>query len=408
MKVLQINSVCGIGSTGRIATDIHKILVEQGHDSYIAYGRGNARSCNNTIRIGNTYDNYAHVALTRIHDKHGYGSRQATKKFIKKVQIINPDIIHLHNIHGYYLNIELLFDYLISSKKPVIWTLHDCWAFTGHCAHFEYAGCYKWINECYNCQLTKNYPKSWFTDNSQIIFRNKKRLFTEVENLRIITPSIWLKRYAKKSYLGKYPIRVINNGINLDQFKPSQGRFRDEHKLKNKFVILGVSNVWSYKKGFEVFLELSKELKSDEIIVLVGLKEKQLIDLPSNIIGVSKTENPKELAIIYSASDIFVNPTLEDNFPTTNLESLACGTPVITYDTGGCSEVINHSNGFVVKAGDIRALKQQINHFKSSKNKLFGVNIINDVRKQYNCSDRFNDYIALYKELINEKSIIPN
>ena len=220
MKVLQINSVCGIGSTGRIATDIHHILTEQGHESYIAYGRNLPMNCENTIRIGKKFDNYSHVAFTRIYDKHGFGSIKATKEFIEKIKELNPDIIHLHNIHGYYINIELLFDYLKKANKPVVWTLHDCWAFTGHCAHFDYIQCRKWQTGCEKCPQKTSYPSSYIFDHSKENYKKKKEIFTGVNNLIIVTPSKWLANLAKKSFLGDYPIEVINNGIDLDHFKP--------------------------------------------------------------------------------------------------------------------------------------------------------------------------------------------
>jgi putative colanic acid biosynthesis glycosyltransferase len=213
MKVLQINSVCGIGSTGRIATDIHDILIEQGHESYIAYGRDLPKNCENAIRIGTKIDNYTHVAKTRLLDKHGFGSIKATKEFINKVIDINPDIIHLHNIHGYYINIEILFDYLKEANKPVVWTFHDCWSFTGHCAYFDYVGCNKWKTGCYSCPEKKAYPSSLIFDNSKNNYINKKEIFTVVKNLTIVTPSQWLANLVQESFLNEYPVKVINNGI---------------------------------------------------------------------------------------------------------------------------------------------------------------------------------------------------
>ena len=335
MKVLQINSVCGVGSTGRIATDIHSMLTNQGHKSYIAFGRNLPENCNNTIRIGTKYDNYSHIALTRVSDKHGFGSKKATNEFIKEVEKLDPDIIHLHNIHGYYINIEILFEYLKKADKPVIWTLHDCWSFTGHCSHFDYVGCDKWKTGCFNCPEKKSYPASIVFDNSKSNYLMKKELFAGVKNMTIVTPSKWLAELVQKSFLGEYPIKVINNGIDLDVFKPTKSNFRKEHNLENKFIILGVASGWSQRKGFHHFIELSKKIKKDEKIIIVGLTEKQKKSLPHNIIGITRTNNIKELAEIYSVADIYVNLTLEDNFPTTNLEALACGTPVITFDTGG-------------------------------------------------------------------------
>jgi putative colanic acid biosynthesis glycosyltransferase len=349
MKVLQINSVCGIGSTGRIATDIHQVLIEQGHESWIAYGRGKAYKSNNTIKVGNDFSNYLHVAQSRLFDGHGFGSIAATKSFIKKVDDLNPDIIHLHNIHGYYINIEILFEYLKSSRKPVVWTMHDCWAFTGHCAYFDYVGCEKWKFGCEKCPQKKVYPKTIGFDNSKLNYQKKKALFTSIDNMTIVTPSKWLANLVEDSFLGKYPIKVINNGIDLDVFKPTSSNFREKYNLDKKFIVLGVANVWDRRKGLTDILDLSKRLDDKYKIVIVGLNKKQLDDIPENIIGITRTNNIKELVEIYSEANVFLNPTTEDNFPTTNLEALACGTPVITYATGGSVESIDKSCGVVTE-----------------------------------------------------------
>lgn len=364
MKVLQINSVCGIGSTGRITSDIHTILVEQGHESIIAYGRDFLGKCNRVIKIGKKYDIYAHVALTRVYDKHGFGSKKATLEFIKEVKKIDPDIIHLHNIHGYYINVETLFEFLKKINKPIVWTLHDCWAFTGHCTYFDYVECDKWKTQCVDCPQKGSYPTSFLLDNSEENFKMKKSIFNGVKNLTIVTPSKWLAALLSESFLSEYPIVVINNGIDLNIFKPSSSNFRQKYNLQNKFIILGVASVWDKRKGLKYFLELSNRIKSNEIIVLVGLTDKQRKQLPNNVIGLTRTTNTEELAEIYSAADLFLNPTLEDNFPTTNLEALACGTPVITFATGGSPEIINKSCGLSIEKGNIDELIKGINQIQ--------------------------------------------
>ncbi|ATP39433.1 glycosyl transferase [Solibacillus sp. R5-41] len=400
MKVLQINSVCGVGSTGRIATDIHHILINQGHDSFIAYGRGFPINCDSTIRIGTNFDNYAHVALTRIYDKHGFGSRNATIEFLRKVEVLNPDVIHLHNIHGYYINIEMLFDYLKKSNKPVIWTLHDCWAFTGHCSHFESISCDKWKTGCSNCPQKNVYPTSLIVDNSKNNYMSKKDIFTGVRDLTIVTPSRWLSALVQESFLGEYPVEVIHNGINLDVFKPTESMFRKKHNLFNKFLILGVANNWNTKKGFAYFKELSKLLEKDEVIVLVGLSEKQKKELPKNIIGITRTNDIQELAEIYSAADVFLNPTMEDNFPTTNIEALACGTPVITFDTGGSPEIINNKCGIVVEKKGINNLKRAIETVYEKRKSSYFDFCIQRSNQLYSKFDRFNDYVNIYNNIV--------
>lgn len=394
MKVLQINSVCGVGSTGRIATDLYKVLEVQGNKCKIAYGRGTAPEGIDSIKIGSNLDNYYHVFKTRVFDKHGFGSVNATKKFIEEVKEYDPDIIHLHNIHGYYINIEILFNYLKEANKPVVWTLHDCWAFTGHCAYFDYVGCEKWKNGCSNCQQKGSYPNSKVADNSRWNYEKKKELFTSVKNMSIITPSKWLANLVKESFLGKYNIEVINNGIDLDVFKPTESNFREKYNLQDKFIVLGVASVWEERKGLKYFIELSKMLDNKYKIVIVGVNEKQKEGLPDNIISITRTNNVKELSEIYTAADVFVNPTLEDNFPTTNLESIACGTPVITFDTGGSPECIDNENGIVVKKGDIDGLYKAIYSIsKNSLDKYKNIKIYDLFNKQI----VFNDYIKIYK-----------
>ena len=339
----MINSVCGIRSTGRICTDIASELEAQGHQVKIAYGRENVpeQFQRYAVRIGNDLDMRLHGVKARLLDASGFGSKSATKRFIKWVKDYDPDVIHLHNIHGYYINIEILFNYLKNSGKPVVWTLHDCWAFTGHCAYFDFAGCEKWKTGCYGCPQKKSYPSSILIDRSKKNHIQKRRLFTTLSNMTVVTPSQWLAGLVKKSYLGKYNIRVINNGIDTEVFKPTSGDFRQKYNIGSKKIILGVAGVWDRRKGFEDFYKLSSILEDSYQIVLVGLNEKQISALPKNIIGISSTESASELAEIYTAADVFVNPTLEDNYPTVNLEAQACGTPVITYNTGGSPESVD-------------------------------------------------------------------
>ena len=398
MKVLQINTVCGTGSTGRIAADIDKILKEQGHESYIAYGRNEAINCDTSIKIGSKFDNYVHVAITRLFDQHGFGSKKATKEFLEKVKELDPDVIHLHNIHGYYINIEMLFNYIKEYNKPVIWTLHDCWSFTGHCPYFEYVNCNKWITGCYGCPQKKNYPSSLFMDNSKKNYNKKKEIFSGVKNLTIVTPSKWLAGLVKDSFLKEYPVKVINNGIDLSVFKPTINNFREEYKLSNKFIILGLASVWERRKGLKYFIELLENLRNDEVIVLVGLSDKQIKEIPNKIISITRTNNIEELVGIYSSADVFVNPTLEDNFPTSNLEALACGTPVITFNSGGSPECISNQTGIIVEKGNMKALDMAIESIKNNKN-IMSDNCVQRARL-FDKNVKFEEYVELYKSIL--------
>ncbi len=397
MKVLQINSVCGIGSTGRIATDLHQTLINSGHESYIAFGRNTPRNCAENIRIGTDLDVCRHVLLTRTLDKHGFGSRKATRLFLRSVEDLDPDIIHLHNIHGYYINIELLFEYLKSVDKPVVWTLHDCWPFTGHCSHFDYIGCDKWKTHCGNCPQRGEYPKS-LIDNSRLNFARKKESFTGIRDLTIVSPSKWLAELVKTSFLGNYPVNVINNGIDLSVFKPTSSDFRRKYGLEDKFIILGVANVWSAKKGLHIFYELSGQLLEDEVVILVGLSPTQMKDLPEGIVGITNTKNAVELASIYSAADVFLNPTLEDNFPTTNIEALACGLPVITFDTGGSPESVLGDCGMVVEKNNLNGLVNAIQKMKDVDKSSVQADCTQVAIRHFNKWKTNRSYLKLYNK----------
>lgn len=399
MKILQINSVCGIGSTGRIATDLAKVLVENGHECLICYGRGQGKNFDNTYKIGSKFSFYMHALKTRIFDKNGLGSNRYTKKLVEKIKKYNPDLIHLHNIHGYYLNYKILFEFLKGYNKPIVWTLHDCWAFTGHCSHFDYVQCYKWKNCCYNCPQKNEYPKSLVFDRSKKNYINKKKSFTNIKNLTLISPSEWLKNLVKESFLSEYQCEVINNGIDLNVFKPTENNFRQKYNLIDKKIILGVANIWDKWKGFEDFIKLSKIVDDKTKIVLVGLNNKQLKSLPENIIGIQRTDSVYELAQIYSAADVFVNPTYQDNFPTTNLEALACGTPSITYNTGGSVESVFENCGWIVEKGKIEKIAEILKDYHKTEKSINNCILQS---KNYDKNNKFKKYVCLYKELANE------
>ena len=371
MKVLMINSVCGIRSTGRICTDLAEVLVENGYEVKIAYGRETVpeKYQKYAVRIGTDIDNKIHAIQTRLFDTHGFGSKKATADFLKWADKYDPDILHLHNIHGYYINFEMLFDWIKSRPQmKVIWTLHDCWAFTGHCAYFTAVDCNKWKTQCKCCPQLKSYPTCNFNGNVETNFKRKKSAFTGVKNMSLVTPSKWLAGLVKESFLKDYPVEVINNGIDTSIFKPTPSDFRKRYHIEDKKVLLGVAAVWDERKGLNDFVKLSKMLDDDYKIVLVGLSEKQIKEVPDNIIKISRTNSAVELAEIYTAADVFLNLTYEDNYPTVNLEAQACGTPVITYDTGGSVESAC-PNGIVIKKNNLDNLSKTISAlFKSILN----------------------------------------
>jgi len=390
MKVLMINSVCGIKSTGRIATDLADMLTEKGHTVKIAYGREEVpeKYKEYAVRIGNEWDVRLHGLEARLFDNAGFGSKKATLRFLEWVREFAPDIIHLHNLHGYYINVELLFKFLKEYKSPVIWTLHDCWAFTGHCAHFDLCKCYKWKTECHKCPQKKEYPASILLDNSRKNYRNKKKAFQGVDNMVIVTPSNWLAGLVKESFLREYETRVINNGIDLALFKPTEGGFREKYKLENKIIVLGVASAWGVKKGLVDFIELRKLLDRRYEIVLVGVSEEDKNILPNGVLGITRTNSVKELAEIYTAADIFLNLTYEDNYPTVNLEAQACGTPVITYRTGGSVESVPEEQ--VANQGDLKSVVELIVKYEGKKT---------SVQSFYDKNVAFEEYIELYEEI---------
>lgn len=390
MKVLMINSVCGIKSTGRIATDLADMLTEKGHTVKIAYGREEVpeKYKEYAVRIGNEWDVRLHGLEARLFDNAGFGSKKATLKFLEWVREFAPDIIHLHNLHGYYINVELLFKFLKEYKRPVIWTLHDCWAFTGHCSYFDLCQCYKWKTECKQCPQKKEYPASILFDNSRNNYRNKKAAFQEVDNMVIVTPSNWLADLVKESFLREYETRVINNGIDLTLFKPTEGEFREKYKLGNKIIVLGVASVWEVRKGLVDFIELRKLLDRRYEIVLVGVSEEDKNILPYGMLGITRTDSVRELAEIYTAADIFLNLTYEDNYPTVNLEAQACGTPVITYRTGGSVESVPEEQ--VANQGDLKSVVELIVKYEGKKT---------SVQSFYDKNVAFEEYIELYEEI---------
>lgn len=364
-RILEVNSVYEVGSTGRIVNQLCNRLKKAGNDYYVLYGRGPVSNDPNSYKIGNIFTVIKNVLVTRIFDIHGLSSKHITKQVVKKIDKFNPDLIHLHNLHGYYIDVEVLFKYIKYRNIPVIWTLHDAWAITGHCACFF--DCVKWKSGCIKCQYKTTYPKSIIIDNCYNNWNNKKGIFSNVNKLTIVTPSNWLAEKVRDSYLKDYNVSIINNGIDNSIFFRKRNLLKDRMNLNNKFIILAVANVWNKEKGYEDILELSKIINDDYTIVMIGLNPKQLVNLPDNVIGIERTNNSYELAEYYNMADVFINLTYADNYPTTNLEARACGIPVITYNAGGSSESAGE-NGIIVQIGDYKEVYKEIINLKNEHN----------------------------------------
>ena len=393
MRVLQLNSTCGVGSTGKIAVDIYKALENQGDECLIAYGRGNAPKGVRSYKIGSSFSVKLHGFLSRLTDRHGFYSFFPTKRLVNQIKKYNPDIIHLHNIHGYYLNLPVLFKYLYKAEIPVVWTLHDCWAFTGHCAYFSFADCNRWRDGCYSCPQKKSYPASILADNSRINYKNKNKLFGSINHLYLVTPSYWLEGLVKESFLKNYPVTTIYNGVDLSVFKPTKGDFRKQYGLENKKIILGVANIWEERKGLKDFCRLNQMISKDYKIVLVGLSKEQKAALPEGIIGITRTESVEQLAEIYTAADVYFNASVEETMGLTTVEAMACGTPVVVYNATAIGEVVDKKSGMVVEAGDVSAAYDAILSISLSSEDCLKRAEDFEKRKQYQC------YLDLYKRL---------
>lgn len=397
---MSINSG-NYGSTGKIMSSISDLALTHGYMTYQAFpeNANNLPVEKRDIIISSDLIKKINQKLSVYTGFNGCFSIISTYRLIRKIKKINPTIIHFHNLHNSYINLRMIFKYIKKNNIAVVWTLHDCWAFTGHCAHFTIAKCDKWKRGCEHCSQYRDYPYSK-VDHSRIMYYLKKKWFTGMHNTVIVTPSVWLAELVNKSFLQEYPVCVINNGIDLNIFRPTESNFHNRYNIKNKFVILGVSFDWTYKKGLDVFVELSQKLDNNFQIVLVGTDDKIDSLLSENIISIHRTENVNELAGIYSAADLFVNPTREESFSLVNAEALACGTPVVTFNSGGAPEIIDESCGYVIEDNSVEQLIKAIMNIRDKS--PFTKTACIERAKKYNQKDTFNKYIELYAKILRK------
>lgn len=406
-KLFQINT-CITQSTGRIAQQIGEKAIDSGWESYIAFPVRATLVVSNShlLRIGSLVDQYFHALMTRVFDCCGFLSHRATKKLIKQIEEIKPDVIQLHNLHGYYLNIPILFDYLKKSGIPVVWTLHDCWAFTGHCVHYTCVNCFKWKTGCYDCPRMHSYPNSYIFDRSKQNYKAKKKAYADMPYMTIVAVSYWLGDVTRQSMLGKYPIHVIQNGIDVNVFRPRTDaveRVREKYGLKEKYVILGVATGWSEEVGLSTFFHLRQQLASDFAIVMVGCTPDIMKQLPEGIIGISRTNNVDELAEIYTAADILFNGSYQETFGLVTAEALSCGTPVIVYNATACPEIVTPETGYVAEVKDEMqvlkyiledsSLSAALKEERSAKCRKYAL-------EHFDRENKYQEYLNIYNSII--------
>lgn len=395
--ILQINPVANVGSTGKDAEGIGKAAIEMGWDSWIAYGKKCRPSASHLLRIGTDIDYKLHAFFSRLTDGVGLYSKSATKKFLKKVDEIQPDLVILHNIHGYYVNYPMLFDYLKSHKIPVIYSLHDCWAFTGHCCYFTTANCERWKTGCHSCPQLNTYPKSWFVDNSKRNYELKKQLCGSLSQMIVVGVSDWLCNLTRESFLGKYPVIRIYNGVNTSVFK-----YRDakQNLWPGKKVIMGCASRWGERKGVNDYIRLSKILPSDYLILMIGRFDDHEFkkSLPSNIISIDRTDNPEELAEYYSRADVAICLSYMETMGLTPVEAMACGTPVVVYGATALPELVTPQTGLVAEFGNEHAVLDAINSILSKPKDYYSDNCRKRATECFDEIAQFKQYIELFNK----------
>ena len=400
--LLQISIEANVCSVGRIEQQIGDLALAQGWKSYMTYSRGYKPGASQTIKIGCMPDVYWHVLMTRLFDRHGLYSKGATKKLVEEIRKIEPDIIHIHQVHGYFLNIEILFEFLKQYGKPIVWTFHDCWAFTGHCAHFDKVNCDKWKKGCHDCPLKSAYPSS-YCDRSRKNYTLKKQLFSDIPNLHIVTVSQWLQGLVEQSFFKDYNIETIYNGVDTHIFTPKDSKeIGNKLQVKGKKILMAAATTWNEDKGINDYYKLRKVLGDDKVIVLVGLSEEQIRVLPQGIIGIKKTSSQEELAELYSLADVTLNLSYLETFGLTTAEGMACGTPGIVYNKTASPELITPETGMVVDAGNIESLVKAIDKILLRGKPYYSSKCRERALEYYDKDKQYLKYLNLYESLINK------
>lgn len=413
MVILQINSHYNQGGAARIAACIHGQLLKEGQKSYVAYGRGKKiqeaeAAAQNLYCFDRPWEVYFSALVSRVIGINGWSNRAATRRLIAYMEKIRPDIVHLHALHGYYLNFPMLFGYLNEKQIPCVWTFHDCHAFTGNCGY--YFDCEKWKTGCGSCPHIHNYPASHFFDFTHYMWKRKQKMFTEGDRKVIVTPSRWLTKEAEKSFFGRYPCVTISNGIDVKNtfFPRDKAACRKKYGYEEKErLVLGIAvGYGDPRKGAKYIIQLARDLEGEAKVILIGWEKKNdtLLEGTKNIIPLPATDDLEMLAEYYSMADVFVLPSLAENYATVTLESMACGTPVVGFAVGGIPEQLAEGRGIAVRAGDQRAFTRAVKRALSPESRLLCGKALAAVMEKENSTEKMTEaYIELYKGLLQKK-----
>lgn len=396
MKVLQINAVYGYKSTGIIVKDIGETLQKVSDECYYAY-QSSREPVKNGYRVGGTLSWKWHALYARLLGKQAYASKIATRRFLKWIDKVNPDIVHLHNLHSNYINLNILCDYLAKRAIPTVITMHDCWYFTGKCTHYSAVKCDKWQTSCGSCPLNKSEQPSLFFDCTSKVLEDKTKHLLKLKNLTLVGCSEWIANEAKKSKLQSANIQVVYNGVDTAIFTPHDSQIRNELGIENQFVILGMADKWCLEQNRDVVERLITSQDSNTKFVIVGCKEEQKEHFKSfnNVLALGYITDRNKLSDIYSAADVFVNLTRADTLPTVNMESICCGTPVITFNCCGGPELVDKDCGFIVEEGNVEQLISCVEAIKQQP-------LTFDVQKQhekFNKNECYKKYLEVYKNI---------